>query len=628
MSATLKFTDQTGMKVVVGGVNDFIEYEDEGDPEQEKMPFWKKIFCCKICFSKKKVVHRMRKRNVTGVSDKPILKSKDELEAEAATKIQSLARRFLGKVKAKKKWDEAISDANEFWRKFALEQQEAINRRKRAIALRKQFTQRYVKDLIDTSVQFLVQTCASTNIQRVWRGYRSRCLNPWPKKVPRQPNRRIPRRHGLDVYRRMWARQSFLPHGGWPGQANFIEYDMWAHADKPPAGRDYGLKTHKVIAAPRSEKEQKILHTDKNAWVGLPVELSTLSSFRDEKLRREGRSLSVVAFALKISPYAQPVLPHLESAIAASVRPVVLSTKEKMQKLGWKKGQVYPPPTYGVPLGTNEMRPFDTSAADRERARGGPDKELTAAADAYFNKLSVAHPEVAVPAEVLFSGPLKVNHRSPNQTAEVEAGAHGAYENPLRTRGRDASGLLRVTPLRGARKPPSTLHFKNFTMSSDFLDANGGVNTASASFVKFAATRSTGKTRRRPLALIQKDAADGSSPSPTRSRTLIDRGSRRSRSNSPTHSPTRGSAFGQEGGRGEGAGTPVRLRSPIRMRNWLGNASAHVTGKDAPPHSAPPPRGLGNTVLSAASGFANLTHICSPNPSLVIVVVVAAGAVL
>ena len=69
------------------------------------------------------------------------------------------------------------------------------------------------------------------------------------KRRPPPPLRRVPRRYGMDVLRRMWARKAFEPGGGWPGRLDYLQYDMWDYADKPPAGRDYGLKTLKVVTS-------------------------------------------------------------------------------------------------------------------------------------------------------------------------------------------------------------------------------------------------------------------------------------------------------------------------------------------------------------------------------------------
>ena len=41
------------------------------------------------------------------------------------------------------------------------------------------------------------------------------------------------------------------------------------------ACRDFGLKTYKVKAYPRSDREKSILLNDKNAWVAIPTNLMT-----------------------------------------------------------------------------------------------------------------------------------------------------------------------------------------------------------------------------------------------------------------------------------------------------------------------------------------------------------------
>lgn len=57
-----------------------------------------------------------------------------------------------------------------------------------------------------------------------------------------------PNRFKSEVFRRIWARKNFVPKGGWPGKADFIEFDMWEHIYTPPKGNKYGLKTHKVYS--------------------------------------------------------------------------------------------------------------------------------------------------------------------------------------------------------------------------------------------------------------------------------------------------------------------------------------------------------------------------------------------
>ena len=83
-------------------------------------------------------------------------------------------------------------------------------------------------------------------VSRRWRGYWWRKNHPWPQKVIPHIKRKIPLKFGMETYRRVWARSNFIPEGGWKGRLDHIAYDMWEHADRPPAGRDFGLKTYKV----------------------------------------------------------------------------------------------------------------------------------------------------------------------------------------------------------------------------------------------------------------------------------------------------------------------------------------------------------------------------------------------
>lgn len=106
---------------------------------------------------------------------------------------------------------------------------------------------------------------------RLYRGYRVRKENLLARKPKRWKKRIVPSRFSLEVYRRIWGRSEYEPVGGWPGRKDTLKYDMWEHIDKPPKGRQFGLRTRKVLAVPRSEKEKDILMHDHNAWVGVPI---------------------------------------------------------------------------------------------------------------------------------------------------------------------------------------------------------------------------------------------------------------------------------------------------------------------------------------------------------------------
>jgi hypothetical protein len=183
-----------------------------------------------------------------------------------------------------------------------------------------------------TSVKYLVQMAACLSIQRVWRGHWSRVKNARVPIKPPPMKRRVLRRHGtltlplsenyiivtfifiyvcvgMDVLRRMWARSNYEPHGGWPGKLDYLHYDMWEHVDKPPKGRDFGMKTYKVIVVPRSEREKHILVNDQNSWVGLPISFCPFSEYAEEKANEQRKTMSLLAFNTQTNtPYSEPVI--------------------------------------------------------------------------------------------------------------------------------------------------------------------------------------------------------------------------------------------------------------------------------------------------------------------------------
>lgn len=93
-------------------------------------------------------------------------------------------------------------------------------------------------------------TMFSYLLYRAWRGMVGRCIAAYFLMLAKQL--RIPKpksppsRFKAEVFRRIWARKAFVPEGGWPGKADFKEFDMWDHIYTPPKGNKYGLKTHKV----------------------------------------------------------------------------------------------------------------------------------------------------------------------------------------------------------------------------------------------------------------------------------------------------------------------------------------------------------------------------------------------
>ena len=180
---------------------------------------------------------------------------------------------------------------------------------------------------------------AAICIQAHWRGHVVRQVfgyllsihkmrSPYKiKKVERKS------RFGPNVERLIWARKYYEPEGGWPGKADFLEYDMWEYSDKPPKGREYGLKTYKVKAAPNSDTQKEILRGDKNSWVGIPMGMVSEKESRPKPKPH-------VQHMMDTSPYRMPETMHSEK------KKVSVDTVSRLQgdvaykTLGWSPSMI------------------------------------------------------------------------------------------------------------------------------------------------------------------------------------------------------------------------------------------------------------------------------------------------
>jgi hypothetical protein len=92
-------------------------------------------------------------------------------------------------------------------------------------------------------------------------------------------------------------RTQFEPSGGWKGKVDHIDFDIWEHIDKPPKGRDFGLRTHKLFAHTHNEKSKERLINDHNAWVGFPTKLLTTKEAKEPMSDFERRLRETSAYA-------------------------------------------------------------------------------------------------------------------------------------------------------------------------------------------------------------------------------------------------------------------------------------------------------------------------------------------
>eukprot|EP00903_Cladosiphon_okamuranus_P017897 g16470.t1 len=182
------------------------------------------------------------------------------------------------------------------------------------------------KRVLDWAFKVFMQPRAVIDLQRVWRGYRTRKrLAAYLKYLEDKARRRreyqrylaalaatrgAGGRYSEQVKRRVWGRVEFA-HTGWrPRYEVENPPNMHDHVWTPPRGSSSGVRTLKVHLPPPSERDRVTLVEDKNAWAGVPVGIAKRKPPPDRlgppprpgtitDTDREGRNLppSVVATA-------------------------------------------------------------------------------------------------------------------------------------------------------------------------------------------------------------------------------------------------------------------------------------------------------------------------------------------
>lgn len=252
----------------------------------------------------------------------------DPVRYSAAVKIQAMIRRFLARFARHRQWKIAVKSAEY----FALSVQEAkqlkaAGSRQRRI-MQELFIKTYVFDVLSTAKLFLIQSAVIVQIQALYRGFRIRKLYNFRclLRKPKPPPTRIT----TEMARRVWARAEFGPKGGWPGmRTSVLEYDMFEHAHRPPSGRDYGVKTFKVLASARNKREEQVLLADKAAWVGLPVHLEPQELFAR---RKKEKNPSIMLL--------HGTTPYLEHRTVELKPPPKLQGVALLRALGWSEDMI------------------------------------------------------------------------------------------------------------------------------------------------------------------------------------------------------------------------------------------------------------------------------------------------
>ena len=261
---------------------------------------------------------------------------RDMLESYAASKIQSIVRLFLSKFIVREAWNDAVDEGTDYWDDYQEHSESAVmvkyRKRRAGIYVKNHFSRQYVSDVLKTGVLYTIQRQAAIDIQATWRGHRVRLKYLiYRKKHPRYKKVPVKSRLSDSSYRQVWARKIFEPLAdGWPVKPSVLEYDMMEHKDKPPAGNDYGIRTYKVILAPRNEREKDVLLHDTNSWVGLPV---YLQSSKEYKVDSDPHKNSLYKKSLSYrSAYTVPVV-----NLPPPKKPSPLKGDKALVAMGWNR---------------------------------------------------------------------------------------------------------------------------------------------------------------------------------------------------------------------------------------------------------------------------------------------------
>ena len=255
-------------------------------------------------------------------------------EFAAAAKIQAMVRRFLSKFLRLRQWKKACRDADRFYVAKVERKKQAVSNRRAAQEMHTVFVRTYVSDLLQTGRVFILQNYQVVKIQRLYRGYLVRRIFSFTRLFERR-KRKPPtnKRVTAEMARRVWARTEFAPAGGgWPNgvdKQRVLEYDMNEYADKPPGGRDFGLKTFKVVASARNAREERVLVRDPAAWVGIPV----LVEPRKVWLRRERERKTQLMLLHSTTPYLE------HRTVERKPKPRAQGVAA-LRELGWRKDMV------------------------------------------------------------------------------------------------------------------------------------------------------------------------------------------------------------------------------------------------------------------------------------------------
>ena len=338
----------------------------------------------------------------------------ERIRNKAALVIQTNYRYHYASVLAKRKWFEAMEATRLYWERYWhlrwLAKQDGLMRQDAISGVIGGFVGR---SIAEGGLMFALKSGASTVIQKMFRGYLIRRLDILNRPTKKWKKRVVPSRFSIDVYRRIWGRSVYEPQGGWPGRHDHIEYDMWKFIEKPPKGRQFGLRTRKVIAVPRSNKEKQLLMHDPNAWVGVPItwdeDEQGVVDARNTAEALAGSSQDGADRAIRIMDGIRTKFSKTEDMLEEQVRSTETPVKspkpsvyDNLLMTSPYKDPVVPPPGY-IPLNPEELvASFKSgnSGVGRDKALAEMLKKPTAAVyDAEWLERSVKDQDKRIKAE-------------------------------------------------------------------------------------------------------------------------------------------------------------------------------------------------------------------------------------
>jgi hypothetical protein len=305
----------------------------------------------------------------------------DEIDPElvkreaAARKLQPIIRGFIGRRRGQRLASQVLNDVDAYWMGHYARLLEEERQRLIVARERRNLAKQYVKDIISISALFVISLDdASMMIQRTWRGFWARKHRPRPRPPPKmRPKPRVVKGRLLpETLRRVWARSLFEPSGRsylHKTDVGYKAYNMWEHAQRPPAGQPHGLRTRKIVLPAKDTAENVRVGKsvfaatdDRHAWLGVPVGLENFDVKEKAQYLRSFRNMEQFLFAF---PAAETGLADRPDEVLAAIRnPYAEKLFKRPTKARPPPGDRSPTAAAGSPVAGFSDHPDDAARSE------------------------------------------------------------------------------------------------------------------------------------------------------------------------------------------------------------------------------------------------------------------------